>query len=271
MISRRPIAHGLPSLCVIVVLLCSRDARAGLVIDPRLAETGDKQFVMTPADVGRRIPINVYAVVTGSDPTATEGFNFAVGSFISERDANGGVLGQIDPAGDLDTTTFETVLPAISPYNNISAQRGASRDIPLPGASSGDGVIDLGDDVRRGNDIGQQLVAFNSSTTQVGSGAVIPNGREFHIGRIEFEISEIQGFGETAIHWFFRQNLDGSQSVNAASFRQDGVNFNGSGDTAAGAPVLFVVPELTSFALVALSVVSLATFRRVRNATPHLR
>lgn len=238
-------------------------ARGGLVVDLRLAETGVKQMIVTGADVGRRIPINIYAVVTGSDPDASEGFASAMGSFISSRDPNGGVLGQIHPAGDLDAATLTTVLPAISPYNH-QGTRGESKDIPLPGDSIGDGVIDLGDPVRRA-DVGQ-LVAFNAPSLQVTSGTVVPNGREFHLGRVEFEVGVIQGLGDTAIQWYFRQSPDGGPAVEAAHFRQDGLILQGlTGEIGIGAPVRFtVVPEPAASLIIPIAMATLMC-RRLRS------
>lgn len=221
---------------------------AGLTIDLRLPD-GSKLLDPSHFGPGSKIPVNVYAVVTGND-VGVEGFKSAHGAFITTQTVPGSLRGRILPAGDLDQATFTTVLPAIDPYTAQAATRGASKDIPPPGQSTVDGVIDLGDVVNR-SDLGD-LVVFRAPSLQVNSGTVIPNGREFHIGRVDIEIQELN-VGETTVNWYFRRTLSGGPAETAALFRVDGANALGTDDISSGAPIVIGIPEPATLALAALA------------------
>lgn len=224
-------------------------AQAGLTIDLRLP-TGDPKFPFPFPFPGNRIPIDVYAIVTGTS-SGIEGFQSAQGAFVGVGD----LAGSIVPAGDLDEATFTTTLPAIAPFNGNGAQPGASKRI-----TGADPVIDLGDTPNR-SDLGD-LVVFRANSMQVTSGAVIPDGREFKIGRIEF-VMEGGGFCAT-INWVFRRGPGGEAAEAAALFRQDGVIGNGTGAIASGAPITIICPEPSCFVMFAACTATLVVRRRTR-------
>src|SRR5688572_18256473 len=108
---------------VLTMFLTAPAAQAGLTIDLRIP-TGDPKglVAVTP---GQRVPIDVYAVVTGTS-TGVEGLGSLQGAFIGTGNF---VTGRIVPAGDLDEATFTITLPAISPFNGNGSQPGASKHI----------------------------------------------------------------------------------------------------------------------------------------------
>jgi hypothetical protein len=223
-------------------------ADAGLTIDLRLP-TGDAKNATVTA--GQKVPIDIYAIVTGATGNAgIEGFQSAQGALIG----TGTLPGTITPAGDLDEATFAITLPALAPYNGNGAQAGVSKS--LTGA---DPVMDLGDTTNRGADLGD-LVVFRANGMQVTSGAIIPDGREFKIGRIEYVVG--QGSGEALLNFAYRRGPSGEASDAAALFRQDGATGNGSGAIAVGAPVLLVVPEPGVIGTLALGAIGLLARRR---------
>ena len=247
---------------ILLAVMSSGVTHAGLVVDLRLPE-GGKTMDVSSVPAGTRVPIDVYAVVTGTGD-GVEGYKSMHGSFISSLSpGTAGAAGAILPAGDLDEATFTMTLAAITPYNGNGATPGQSKEIGEP-----DGILDLGDEVNR-SDLGE-LVVFRANSMQVTSGTIIPNGREFRLGRIELLLEDVPDSGEIAINWGFRRTPDGGPAESAALWRQDGAVWNGTGDIGSGAPVVFVVPEPTSFALVALGLLY-----RSRSAgkskTPHSR
>lgn len=224
---------------------------AGLTIDLRIP-TGDPKglVAVTP---GQRVPIDVYAVVTGTS-TGVEGLGSLQGAFIGTGNF---VTGRIVPAGDLDEATFTITLPAVAPFNGNGSQPGASKYI-----GPADGVIDLGDTTNR-SDLGD-LVVFRANSMQVTSGTVIPDGREFRIGRVEFVVEGATGGEPTIINWAFRRGPGGEPVEAAALFRQDGAVVNGTGQIGAGAPIVFA-PEPAAFSLMTLAAL---TLRRPRFPVP---
>jgi len=226
-------------------------ADAGLTIDLRLTNGGGKTLDISSLAAGSKIPIDIYATVTGT-ATGVEGFQSAQGAIVG----NGNVVGQILPAGDLDEATFEVTLPALDPFVGNGAQRGESKHIGVT-----DGIVDLGDITNRGEDLGN-LVVFRANSMQVTSGAVIPDGREFKIGHIEFLLEQVPTQGQAAINFAFRRGPTGEAVQSAALFRQDGAVANGTGDVNVGAPVTLIVPEPGTFGLAALGAVGLLARRR---------
>lgn len=237
-----------PALCLLSLLLLPHVAFAGLTIDLRLANGGgDRKWFLPPFENGAKIPIDVYAIVTGEPGNAgIEGFQSAQGAFVATQIEPGSIRGRILPAGDLDQATFSVTLPALDPFTAQGAQRGASKEI-----GAADGIIDLGDTLNRG-DLGD-LVVFRAPNLQVTSGTVIPNGREFKIGHIEFEMEEFRGPGAT-INWQFRRTPAGGPSDMAALFRQDGVNRTGLDQIGSGRPIVITwIPEPATLAWAALA------------------
>ena len=239
------------------VFLTAAAAHGGLVIDLRLPSGDSKIVNALTLQPGTRVPIDVFAVVTGTS-TGVEGFQSAQGAFIG---MGGFPTGRIVPAGDLDEATFTVTLPALAPYNGNGAQAGASKHIgPV------DGVMDLGDTPNR-SDLGD-LVVFRANSMQVTSGTVIPDGREFRIGRVEFVVEGFQLAGPTAVNWTFRRGPGGESVESAALFRQDGAVMNGTGPIAVGAPILFYPPEPVSLSVIAMGALALRRPRLPRSATP---
>jgi hypothetical protein len=238
------------------------NADAGLVIDLRLpsALSSDRK-TLTNFPLMPKIPIDIYAVVTGTD-TAVEGFQSVQGAILTE---GRGMTGRILPAGDLDSGTESIVLPARAPFNNLGAAPGGQKHIAPPG-SSADDVLDLGDVPAR-SDLGD-LIVFRSGNMQLSGGATpIPDGREYRIGTVELEITGFQGPPETRINWYFRTLPSGGPVDEAVLFRQDGVNYFGNtGSYSAGSPIFIgAIPEPGVFGGVAI-VAGMLVGRRGRTA-----
>lgn len=226
-------------------------ADAGLTIDLRLPSGDPKLAVVTP---GQKVPIDIYAVVTGT-AAGIEGFQSAQGAIIGTGGPTGAIPGTTEPAGDLDEATFTVTLPALSPFNGNGAQPGAKKSI-----SGADPVMDLGDVTNR-SDLGD-LIVFRANSMQVTSGAVIPDGREFRIGRVEYVVGQNASAGEAVLNWVFRKGPGGEAAEAAALFRQDGAVGNGSGAIAAGTPVTLVIPEPGVLGTLAVGAVGLLARRR---------
>jgi hypothetical protein len=244
-------------------------ARADLVIDLRTPSPCEKWPILSHSSIGTRIPIDVFAVVTGSvGPNAAEGLQSVQGAFITDRVS---IRGRLLPAGDLDAAEETTVLPARSPFNNLGATPGDRKSIPAPRFGLTDSVTDLGDVPAR-NDLGS-LVVFRADNMQLSGGAIpIPNGREYHIGRIELEVFDLGDGGSIGtLNWYFRTHPNGEAADEAVLFRQDGVDYSGlTGTYRAGAPILLggYCPEPTAVSVFAVAAVAFAK-RRARLRPTH--
>jgi hypothetical protein len=174
-----------------------------------------------------------------------------------------GMAGRIIPAGDLDAGTETMVLPARAPFNNLGATPGGQKHIPQPGRAADD-IVDLGDVPAR-TDLGD-LIAFRAGNMQLSGGATpIPNGREYRIGTVEFEVTALQGVGQS-INWFFRTAPGGGPVDEAVIYREDGVDYYGNtGNYSAGRPLVFPIPEprIAGCAAACVAVLSTRRGRRV--------
>ena len=237
----------------------ANSASAGLTMDLRLPDAPDgKRLALTPADVGRKFGIELYAVVTGTDDAATagEGFSGAGGSIISNRvPAGGGFGGRLAPAGDLNVDESHVTV-GVTPFNAAGANRGASRDL------NNDGVTDLGAVPE-----GDVVIVRASNTIRGGEWTTeIPDGREYKVGRVEFEVTDAALAGDTEFNWVYRRNAQGGPIMESPRFVVDGVNVDGlTGEYTTGAPVVFsVVPEPATAGVVAAGMLGLLTCRRRR-------
>ena len=97
------------------------NAAAGLVIDLRLPSAVSTDLkTLTNFPLIPKIPIDIYAIVTGTDSVA-EGFQSVQGAILTDGH---GMTGRILPAGDLDAGTETMVVPARAPFNNLGATPG---------------------------------------------------------------------------------------------------------------------------------------------------
>ena len=103
--------------------------------------------------------------------------------------------------------------------------------------------MDLGDVVNR-SDLGE-LIVFRANSMQVTSGAVIPDGREYRIGRVEFVVGSNATTGDAVLNWQFRRGpggepaglvLDDTQAGTQAQ-KPEVVVLGPAGHDGAGCPV----------------------------------
>ncbi len=208
--SKRAIATQRATACVIETL--EERQLLSLTIDVRLAG-GGKAINVT--SVGQVVNLQVWAVVTGSNP-ATTGFQEVIGSFLSSSTAPGSVLGNM------------TGTP-ISPFTDLSAQTGESQDL------DGDGDLDLGS-----NDTSTSDNYFFARDGGMDFNGVAGTGtNSFEIGTLSFTVTSLV-FGQSTNINFLAKT--GPNFLPDAIWKEDGNPLNDTpsvgGILQSGAPVV---------------------------------
>jgi hypothetical protein len=241
---RRVLAAALP----LAALLLPGSAWGALKYDLRVSGGGDTAYVSANGQV---VSIDLFAVVTGTDSGAIEGFQNGFGAVSSSTGGN--------ITGDLSASLAGPTFAA------SGATAGVAQDF------DGDGDLDLGS--KFNNYSTDFLFArAGSMQTPLTGGTIIPNGVEFKLATVSFVVTgilDLQNFDPITVSFrvpSFTQPLE-----IAALWTVDGIaqNSNGMGGGAAplvGSSVMIAVPEPSSLGLLALAGVALAVRRRARRA-----
>lgn len=262
---------------VALALGVANTADAGLTIDLRLADNpaglgpkgGQLEAIEAAALVGQKLPINIWAIVRGTESNPDfYGFQSVHGSFLSNGvDVTGDLQGVGDKEG-FGLPTQRKQLTSIAPYNAESSQRGVQQDL------DGDGDLDLGappGGLEGDNGAAGFFIARAAGQQFNGSGNSQPaegGGLEFLIGRLEFTVTGIDATGnaQTFINFVPRQDLNGEINSNAGLwFEVDGGRSPSTSSLTGGVPIVLdveVIPEPGMFGLLGLGTLGLLGRRR---------
>jgi hypothetical protein len=221
----------------------TRPASAALVYDVRLSGGGGKSVT---AAVGDTVSVDVYAVVTGADATATnEGFTFGFFSLLSNNAVSGA-------SASLNVTGGGPVAPFTS-----GSQVGLIQDL------DGDGDLDVG---KKSADAGNgNFVAPRTGTVggEVGTGT---GTAEFKLATYTLLVGPGGGGGNASFNVVLPgQGGTGTTGVAAPlNYKQDGTTVATLANVSPGTPVVISVPEPTTAAaaLGGLGLLGLAAGRR---------
>jgi hypothetical protein len=235
-------------LLIAVSWLALSQANATLTYDLRLAGGGKSMANIT---IGQVINLQLYAVVTGTPGnSAEEGFQYGYVTVLSETGGN--------IEGDLAAVLATS-------FASPGAQAGTSQDL------DGDGDRDLGS---LASSINSDFLIPEASSMRITSGAIIPNGREFKLADIYFQVTSIVNpadpMGLSISVWI--PNFT-TPSDAEAKWEEDGAVSSASGLTpggtfpnsfpVAGAPVyLYAVPEPSPITFAATAGLGAAIFWR---------
>ena len=159
-----------------------------LMIDVRLA-AGGKTRLLTANDVGTTIDMEVWAVVTGIDGSANEGFQSTHGKFLSSP--GGAALGNLRASLAVDSQPR---------FSSLGASAGTPLDL------DNDGDLDIG--AVNQDPVDGYFVARSDGMVYTG-GVVNGDQHSWHIADLFFTVSQL-GYGTTTINYQYRTGTIGS-------------------------------------------------------------
>ncbi|MGB7159080.1 MAG: PEP-CTERM sorting domain-containing protein [Tepidisphaeraceae bacterium] len=231
------------SLLAGALLVAPAPASAALVYDVRLSSGGGKSLTAT---AGSTFSVDVYAVVTGANATATDdGFTNGFFSLMSNNTVS-------DSSSGLTITGGGPVAPF-----NSGSQAGLIQDIDA------DGDLDVGKDSGQSGNV--NFVAPRTGTIggELGTGT---GAAEFKLATYTVSVGAGAGSGNASLNLVL-PGQNGTGTVVLATpilYRQDGAPVNTLTSVSVGSPVVVAVPEPAALGVLGLGAFGLFVRRRSR-------
>ena len=212
-----------------MLLSAAQSASAALVYDVRLTSGGGKAITATP---GATFQVDVFAVVTGGNGTATDdGYTNGFFSLLGNNALTGST-------GGLSITGGGNVAPF-----NSGDQDGFLQDIDL------DGDIDNGK--KAGDPGGNSRFIFPRTGTTGGELGVGTGPAEFKLATFDVLVTPGAGGGDASLNVVL-PGADGTGTVSLSApvlYREDGQAVNTLAAVSAGAPLVVTIPEPAALGL----------------------
>lgn len=239
-------------------------ASAALKIDIRDAN-GGKEVMLTAADLGKPITLNIFAQVTGGPTnagkeslstirgavvtTGTTPCNTAPAFYRLDPDTGDPTVGPFTPWGDPDNDKYS--------MGGNGSQNGVAKDI------DGDGDIDLGG--KPGDPTAEWIILRSNKNFQVwatgGQGTKILQNDGTWKGDVEFLVAQVNVTpvalaGNTLVDWKFAMNAAGALTKETALWTEDGSASenlrDGFSGVLASSGYTLIVPEPASLSMLGL-------------------